>query len=262
MLVLGLIVFVRIERYYYLYLSTVPQDEYPKDPCLPSPCGPNALCRAVGNAPACSCMQNYIGVPPNCRPECSINSDCPANKACIREKCRDPCPGSCGVLAQCTVINHTPSCVCPEGYTGDPFVSCNPAPQTPRKNHICRCINNNEKLTFHEHKYFCNLTRIYRSLFHLFISEVKMLYRATKLKNTPNRCNLTCTFQYRLPTGAIHHRAAKTLGVMTECAHAYPNTLGILSSVADRNASLTPIVLAIRRACCTSVATRVPVHAV
>jgi len=119
-------------------LCTVPQpeDKYPKDPCFPSPCGPNAVCRAVGDAPACSCTQNYIGVPPNCRPECSINSDCPADKACIREKCRDPCPGSCGLLARCSVINHTPSCVCPEGYTGDPFVSCNVLPQTARKDYI------------------------------------------------------------------------------------------------------------------------------
>lgn len=85
-------------------------------------------------------MQNYIGVPPNCRPECSINSDCPADKACIREKCRDPCPGSCGLLARCSVINHTPSCVCPEGYTGDPFVGCNTMPQIPRKNSVFRDI--------------------------------------------------------------------------------------------------------------------------
>jgi len=107
--------------------------EDPKDPCFPSPCGPNALCRAIGDAPVCNCMQNYMGIPPNCRPECSINSDCPANRACIREKCRDPCPGSCGLLARCLVINHTPSCVCPEGYTGDPFISCNVLPQIPCK---------------------------------------------------------------------------------------------------------------------------------
>jgi len=123
---------------YSLYFSIVskPEDQYPKDPCLPSPCGPNSLCRAIGDAPACSCTQNYIGAPPNCRPECSINSDCPADKACIREKCRDPCPGSCGFLARCSVINHTPSCVCPEGYTGDPFVGCNTLPQRPRKNSV------------------------------------------------------------------------------------------------------------------------------
>jgi len=44
--------------------------------------------------------------------------------ACMREKCRDPCPGSCGLGSQCNVINHVPICTCPAGYIGDPFVSC------------------------------------------------------------------------------------------------------------------------------------------
>jgi len=44
--------------------------------------------------------------------------------ACIREKCRDPCPGSCGLNAHCQVLNHIPMCICPEGYSGDPFMSC------------------------------------------------------------------------------------------------------------------------------------------
>lgn len=74
--------------------------------------------------PSCSCLQSYIGSPPNCRPECSVNSDCLSNQACIREKCQDPCPGSCGILAQCSVNNHVPICTCPEGYTGDPFTNC------------------------------------------------------------------------------------------------------------------------------------------
>lgn len=103
-----------------------PEEPYPKDPCVPSPCGPNAMCKAVGEIPVCTCMNNYIGVPPNCRPECSINSDCIADKACIQEKCRDPCPGSCGLNARCTVINHTPACTCPERYSGDPFINCSP----------------------------------------------------------------------------------------------------------------------------------------
>lgn len=102
------------------------------DPCVPSPCGPNSQCRDIGGAPSCSCLANYMGVPPNCRPECSINSECPSNRACMRERCRDPCPGSCGAGAQCTVINHTPVCTCPEGYTGDPFTNCFPKPP-PRK---------------------------------------------------------------------------------------------------------------------------------
>lgn len=72
----------------------------------------------------CSCLPNYIGRSPNCRPECTINSECPANLACINEKCGDPCPGSCGLYAQCSVTNHRPICTCPVGYTGDPFANC------------------------------------------------------------------------------------------------------------------------------------------
>lgn len=103
------------------------------NPCVPSPCGPNSVCQAYGTTPSCSCLPNYIGNPPNCRPECTINSECSSNLACIREKCKDPCPGSCGVNAQCNVFNHVPVCTCPEGFTGDPFSSCHPKP-APRKN--------------------------------------------------------------------------------------------------------------------------------
>lgn len=97
-------------------------------PCLPSPCGLNAQCKEIGDMPSCSCLPGYIGNPPNCRPECLLNSECTSNLACIREKCRDPCPGSCGTSALCSVINHTPICTCPEGFTGDPFTSCFPKP--------------------------------------------------------------------------------------------------------------------------------------
>lgn len=96
------------------------------NPCVPSPCGPNSICQNIRNVASCSCLVNYVGYPPNCRPECSINSECTSNRACIREKCRDPCPGSCGAEALCNVINHTPVCTCPVGYTGDPFSNCYP----------------------------------------------------------------------------------------------------------------------------------------
>ena len=97
-----------------------------QDPCNPSPCGPNSQCRASGSSPSCSCLTGYIGSPPNCRPECVINPDCPAQQSCINNKCRDPCPGSCGVDAECRVISHAVSCVCPVGYSGNPFVQCVP----------------------------------------------------------------------------------------------------------------------------------------
>lgn len=94
------------------------------NPCIPSPCGAYATCQDHNGSPSCSCLDQYIGSPPHCRPECIMHSECPSNEACIREKCLDPCPGSCGWGAQCNVINHTPTCVCPDGYEGDPFTSC------------------------------------------------------------------------------------------------------------------------------------------
>lgn len=101
-----------------------PQPRPVENPCVPSPCGTNSDCRVVDTRPACTCLPNYYGVPPNCRPECTINSECPNSKACMNLRCVDPCPGSCGANTQCTVINHTPSCTCDISYTGDPFQGC------------------------------------------------------------------------------------------------------------------------------------------
>lgn len=96
----------------------------PVDPCFPNPCGLYAECKVVNNQAACSCLKNYIGIPPNCRAECVVNTDCPSDQACISEKCRDPCVGSCGQNADCRVQNHIPVCLCQPGYSGDPFTLC------------------------------------------------------------------------------------------------------------------------------------------
>lgn len=66
--------------------------------------------------------------------------------ACINQKCRDPCPGSCGSGAECRVVSHSPQCLCPPGYTGDafrgcqimdvPLAPCSPSPCGP--NAICK----------------------------------------------------------------------------------------------------------------------------
>lgn len=93
-------------------------------PCLPSPCGPYSDCKSVGSRAACSCLPHYFGHPPNCRPECMVDSDCPPNKACQNTRCYDPCAGSCGPQAECMVVNHAPVCRCRERYTGDPFSGC------------------------------------------------------------------------------------------------------------------------------------------
>src|SRR5207245_705861 len=56
---------------------SIPQQ--PINPCAPSPCGPNSQCQSYGGTPQCTCHPGYSGSPPNCRPECIINSDCPSN---------------------------------------------------------------------------------------------------------------------------------------------------------------------------------------
>ena len=103
------------------------------DPCSKDPCGPNSQQRVSGRSCVCSCEPGYVGSPPNCRPECVVNSDCSTSKACVGQKCRDPCPGVCGSNAICRVTAHNPICSCPTGYTGDPFVHCFVKPIDPPK---------------------------------------------------------------------------------------------------------------------------------
>lgn len=57
-----------------------------KDPCYPSPCKQNGICRVVNNDKA---VCHY--------PECVQNEDCPSNKACFNQMyCADPCANDCG----------------------------------------------------------------------------------------------------------------------------------------------------------------------
>lgn len=118
------------------------KDETPINPCQPSPCGPNSQCREVNKQAVCSCLPNYIGNPPGCRPECTVSSECPQNKACIEQKCSDPCPGVCGLNADCQVINHSPICSCRSQFTGDPFTRCHPIPRKPFQKSVIESICN------------------------------------------------------------------------------------------------------------------------
>ena len=94
-------------------------------PCNPSPCGINAECRERNNAASCRCIAEYIGNPYiECKPECVVSAECPRDKACVSQKCRDPCPGVCGGHAYCTATNHNAICQCDPGYTGNAFVAC------------------------------------------------------------------------------------------------------------------------------------------
>lgn len=94
-------------------------------PCTPSPCG-NMECSIYGTQIAiCDpCLGPEATYNPQCRPECLTNADCPFHLSCLRFNCLDPCPGSCGVNAVCSVVAHTPICSCPEGLVGDPFQQC------------------------------------------------------------------------------------------------------------------------------------------
>lgn len=94
------------------------------NPCIDNPCGPYSTCKSIGDTAACSCLPNYIGRAPNCRPECSISAECPSNLACIQQRCSDPCVGACGSHTYCSVTNHNSVCQCEPGYTGDPFSIC------------------------------------------------------------------------------------------------------------------------------------------
>lgn len=103
---------------------TPPRDEV-RQPCVPSPCGANAVCKERNGAGACQCLPDYFGDPySGCRPECVTNNDCPSHRACLNNKCKDPCPGVCAHNAECRVVNHSPQCNCLVGFTGNPLVGC------------------------------------------------------------------------------------------------------------------------------------------
>lgn len=68
-----------------------------KSGCNPSPCGVNAECRDISGSPECICPPNYIGDPySSCRPECVLNTDCPRDRTCVRNRCENPCTDACG----------------------------------------------------------------------------------------------------------------------------------------------------------------------
>lgn len=104
------------------------------NPCSPSPCGPNSQCRETNGQAVCSCLPNYVGSPPGCRPECVVSSECSFDKACTNQKCTNPCTaGTCGSNAACRVNNHSPICSCNNGFQGNPFTICNRIPRKTAK---------------------------------------------------------------------------------------------------------------------------------
>ena len=174
--------------------------DVPRDPCYPSPCGPFSQCQNVNGIPSCSCLPAYMGSPPTCRSECTINSDCPSTRACINERCQDPCLGSCGLNAICNVFNHVPSCNCMQSYAGDPFTGCTYQP--PSK-------HSKSKFPF---------TQLYIILLLHFLSLLKL------------QAQLNLIHVIHLPVGLIRD-------VITGNVIVYQNTSAILTQVVDQNVS-------------------------
>ena len=69
-------------------------------------------------------MPGYRGNSPNCHPECYTSSDCAQYHTCINNKCVDPCPGKCGLNAECLAAQHRAMCQCLDGFTGNPYSFC------------------------------------------------------------------------------------------------------------------------------------------
>ena len=100
--------------------------------CIPNPCGPNAICSPQADengfpTPGCTCPEGYVGDGDiGCQlGECINHSDCDNNASCYLLKCVDPCiRGVCGIHATCTVYNHAATCMCSDGYIGDPLLEC------------------------------------------------------------------------------------------------------------------------------------------
>lgn len=191
--------FKHIIYFFFSVLSFLERVVPSTNPCVPTPCGPNSQCRVVDSHAACSCLPNYVGRSPNCRPECTINAECASHLACQNERCRDPCPGSCGSLAICRVVNHSPVCTCPSGYTGDPFSGCSLAPS---KIHFILYIRWRHTLKTPVHVFFfnCNHQKIIHIYFHryhaLCLASVYILISLQWLYSLLSLSNIFSAFLY------------------------------------------------------------------
>lgn len=117
--------YIFLTCFFYSLVAVPITTPKPDDPCREGTCSVNAKCRVEGTRGICTCIDGYFGNPyQECKPECLLSSDCPQYLACIKQKCADPCPGTCGINAFCEVVNHNPVCSCPRTMTGDPFSRC------------------------------------------------------------------------------------------------------------------------------------------
>lgn len=106
------------------------------NPCTTlEPCLQPSKCEVVPSLPVrtmiCVCPEGYVSsgngtckvLEPVTRVGgCVADSDCPSDKACVNDICRNPC--ACAPNAICRVRDHKPICSCEQGYDGQPEIQC------------------------------------------------------------------------------------------------------------------------------------------
>ena len=115
------------------------------NPCLiDNICAPTAICSTIRHNAACSCPSGFVGdplvlcspkedpIPELAKVECKVDSDCPSGRACLDNRCRNPCYelNACDITAVCSVVDTVPFrtmiCSCREGWIPDTDRSCVP----------------------------------------------------------------------------------------------------------------------------------------
>lgn len=98
------------------------------DKCSDVKCGPRSVCQDG----ACTCLPGYSGNPNDPRRgcqqhgHCSNDLDCEPQQICFQigrgtRKCVDGCGKlQCGPNALCVTQNHMSSCICVDGFSGNP----------------------------------------------------------------------------------------------------------------------------------------------
>lgn len=120
--------------------------------CLDATCGRNAECRARNHQASCHCQPGLVGDPNvEChveksvpRPECTTDSECSSQLACISQRCENPCVHSniCTKDQICSVLDSLPLrtlvCKCPPDTVTDVNGNC---PAIARDQPACRTDN-------------------------------------------------------------------------------------------------------------------------
>lgn len=114
------------------------------NPCSEDMCGDNAVCIVENHEPQCKCIENYRGnafISCSRSEICRRDDDCISSQACIDGQCSSPIC-NCGANSECSITNHKAECVCPKGFSGDPYIACtqslNPCSPSPcGKNALC-----------------------------------------------------------------------------------------------------------------------------